>query len=294
MSTNRMRKSPEQLWLERTFLLRHRICAEIGADLRSCAAIPVDVPGKSLFGDLAERAIGLSLCDEAPYQDLFRVLGGDRAARLLRSAGYEADESREDTGQTSWQRSDTTPSPLRLFLTAYRLAQANQLLNPQGGEQPDPRTIARLLGRHPQALPFRRGDAKFQWLGFRDLWASYSASFQAALRSYGNATAQVALLGGRRCADLLIGTTVLEVKSGRLDDDRYLAQLIDQMISYTLLAHYDGHPATHVAAYAMRYQRLLRFEGESFLNRLAGRRINIDTASAEFAALISGGRREAT
>ncbi len=42
----------------------------------------------------------------------------------------------------------------------------------------------------------------------------------------------------------------------------------------------------------MRYQRLLRFERESFLNRLAGRRIDIDRASAEFAALILGGRPE--
>jgi len=102
----------------------------------------------------------------------------------------------------------------------------------------------------------------------------------------------VPLLGGLRHADFLLGTTVLEVKSGRLNHDSYLTQLIDQMIGYTLLAHYDGHPLTHVAAYAIRYQRLLRFRIEPFFNRLAGRRLNMDRASAEFATLVLRGRIE--
>jgi hypothetical protein len=64
------------------------------------------------------------------------------------------------------------------------------------------------------------------------------------------------------------------------------------MIGYTLLAHNDGHPLTHVAAYAIRYQRLLRFRIEPLLNRLAGRRLNMDRASAEFATLVQRGRTE--
>ena len=60
---------------------------------------------------------------------------------------------------------------------------------------------------------------------------------------------------------------IVEVKSGRLND---LTELIDQMIRYPLLAHHDGHPMTHVAAYAIHYQRLLRFPTEPLLNRLAG------------------------
>jgi hypothetical protein len=123
MSTDWMQKSLEEVWLERTFPLRHRFRTEISADLRRCTAIPVDVPDKSLFGDLVERALGLSLCDEAPYRDLFQVLGEDRTARLLRCAGYKADGFHEAVGQTSWRRSDPRPSPLHLFLTAYRLAQ---------------------------------------------------------------------------------------------------------------------------------------------------------------------------
>jgi hypothetical protein len=48
---------------------------------------------------------------------------------------------------------------------------------------------------------------------------------------------------------------------------------------------------THVAVYAMRYQFLLRFQIEPFLNRLAGRRLDIDIASAELADAVRRSRR---
>jgi hypothetical protein len=90
------------------------------------------------------------------------------------------------------------------------------------------------------------------------LWNIYAAGFHLVLRSYGTAAADVSLLGGRRRADFLLGATVLEVKSGWLDQRACLDRLIKQMITYALLAHHDGYPVTHVAVYAVRYQRLLR------------------------------------
>ena len=113
-----------------------------------------------------------------------------------------------------------------------------------------------------------------------------AGGFYAALRSYGTATAKVLLLNGLRQADFFVGTTILEVKSGRLDQDLYVLQLINQMISYALLARFDGYPVTHVAAYAIRYQRLLRFRIEPFLARLADRRLDLGKASAEFASIL--------
>ena len=80
----------------------------------------------------------------------------------------------------------------------------------------------------------------------------------------------MSLLGGRRCPDFLLGATVLEVKSGRLDQPAYLDRLIKQMITYVLLAHYDGYTITHAAVYAVRYQRLLRYLVQPLLDDLAG------------------------
>ena len=279
MSPNRNQppRSPAEAWFNRNLPLRHGFCAEIGADLRSHTPIPVDVADKSFFGDLMERAIGLSLCDQPPYLNLLHLLGDSRAARLLQLAGYE--------------KAGVAPTPADVFLVAYRLAQVNQLLNPRWGGRVDPEVIARFLRRHPRALPRHIGETKFEWLAFEDLWASYSGGFHAALSSYGNAIAQVPLLGGQRHADFLVGRTLLEVKSGRLDRETYILQLINQLIGYGLLAHFDGHTVTHVAVYAVRYQRLLRFRIEPLLTRLAGRRLGLDAASAGFAeAVDSRGR----
>jgi hypothetical protein len=281
-NSDHLPKSPADAWLSKTFPLRHVVCAELATDLGGRNPIPVDVAQKSFFGNLMELAIGLSLCDPPPYLHLFGLLGGDRTARLVRRVGYVA------ASKNSWQRSDITPATIDVFLTAYRLAQVYELLNPRWTERPNPEVVARILRRHPEALPRHAGETRFEWRAFADLWASYSGGFDAALRSYGRATAQVPLLGGLRYADFLAGTTVLEIKSGRLDQDSYITQLINQMITYALLAHFDGHPVTHVGVYAVRYQRLLRFRIETFLNELAGIRIGLDTASADFADAVQG------
>jgi hypothetical protein len=276
-------KSPAESWLNRNFPQQHALCAEIRTDLRSHTPIPVDVTDKSFLGNLMEYAIGLSLCDRPPYLDRFRLLGEDRAARLLGRAGYQTDGTAD---RNSWWRVALTPAPAGMFLAAYRLAQVNEFLNQRWGGRPDPEMVARILERHPYALPRHGSETNFERLAFDDLWTSYTGGFCAALRSYGTATAQVPLLDGLRQADFFIGTTILEIKSGRLDQDLYLVQLINQMISYSLLAHFDGHPVTHIAAYAIRYQRLLRFRIEPFRTRLAGRRLDMDKASAEFASVL--------
>jgi hypothetical protein len=278
-------------WLDRNFPLRHLLVAEIGADLRKRIPIRVDVADKSFFGNLMELAIGLSLCDQSPYPRLLNVLGQERSATLLPLAGYHG-TSEGEAGVNRWRRCNTVSKPAGLFLTAYRLAQVTELLNPRWAGRPEPEVIARILRRHPDALPRHGNETAFEWRAFADLWTSYTNGFHSALSSYGNATAQVALLGGLRYADFLLGNTVLEVKSGRLDEDDYLTQLANQMISYSLLAHHDGHPVTSVAVYAVRYQRLLRFPIEPLLSRLAGRPIDLDSSSAALAELIRDSRRE--
>jgi hypothetical protein len=118
------------------------------------------------------------------------------------------------------------------------------------------------------------------------LWDSFSNGFRNALCSYGPATAQVSLLDGQRCADLLLGTTVLEIKSGRLDDGQYRAGLIRQLLTYALLAPMHGYPVTHVAVYAVRYQRLLRYPVQQFADRVAGDPVNLARAGAALAGVI--------
>ena len=111
------------------------------------------------------------------------------------------------------------------------------------------------------------------------------------MRSYGPATAQLSLYRGARHADFLLGTTLLEVKSGRLDRDEYLDSLIKQLLEYVLLAHSDGHPVSHLAAYAVRYQRLLRYPIQETLNWLAGTHIDLTRAGDQLRAVLDGQQR---
>jgi hypothetical protein len=87
-----------------------------------------------------------------------------------------------------------------------------------------------------------------------------------------------------------LGTTLLEVKSGRLDEGRYLDELIQQVLTYALLAHHDGRTVTHVAVYAARYQRLLRYRVQDLIVRLADTPVDLTAAGRELAALIPRGR----
>jgi hypothetical protein len=144
--------------------------AELGGDLRGRTPIPVDVDDKSFLGDLVERAIGLSLCDRPPYLDLFSMLGESRAARLLRIAAHH---------------STSTPESAGLFLTAHRLAQINKLLNPRWSGPPDPDAIARLLRRHPDALPRPDGSTNTYWLAFMTFGPATTAAFAQRSRRTG-------------------------------------------------------------------------------------------------------------
>ena len=97
-----------------------------------------------------------------PYQGMFRVLGEDRVGRLLRSVGYRPTGAGGASDQIPWRHNGRTPAPGHLFLTAYRLAQVNELLNPRGSQRPDPQFIARFLSRRPHALPYRASHTIFE------------------------------------------------------------------------------------------------------------------------------------
>lgn len=65
-------RDPVEAWFARRFPFRGILRAEIDADLRGRGLLPTDVDDKSFLGEVAEYAIGLSLCDEPPYRDLLK------------------------------------------------------------------------------------------------------------------------------------------------------------------------------------------------------------------------------
>jgi hypothetical protein len=71
----------------------------------------------------------------------------------------------------------------------------------------------------------------------------------------------------------------------------YLDELIEQVLTYALLAHHDRHRVTHVAVYAARYQRLLRYPIQELANRLAGEPLDLTAAASDLVRLIRDRRR---
>jgi hypothetical protein len=276
---------PVAAWLSEVFPRQHRLSADLDAALRSGPELLLDPPNKAVFGYLAEFAIGLAVCQDDPYPELLRCLDDDRARRILTLAGYRP--APDDLANSPWLRTGPDPHSARLFTAASRLAHLHRLRNNLDARRLDVVDVTRLMvQRWPDLLDPRPDQTSRARRAFRVLWDSFSNGFRNALRSYGPATAQVSLLDGQRCADLLLGTTVLEIKSGRLDDGQYRAGLIRQLLTYALLAPLHGYPVTHVAVYAVRYQRLLRYPVQPFADRLAGDPVNLARAGAALDGLI--------
>ncbi|MEV0154260.1 hypothetical protein AB0H57_11035 [Micromonospora sp. NPDC050686] len=120
----------------------------------------------------------------------------------------------------------------------------------------------------------------------RIYWRSYCGGFREALRSYGPADPAPALLGGYRHADLIMGSTVGEVKTGRMDQPEYVDALFTQLLTYILLACHDGRPINDVVVYLARYGVLIRYLGQDLLEETAGRQADAVAAGSELAAVI--------
>jgi hypothetical protein len=258
------------VWIARMFPHRTTLAAEITTDLGMSRWPPgPDIPDKKLFGRIVEHALGLTHCAHPPYGRLLDSLPAAQAQRLLALAEYRPPMEGVDAAWPSWRHCGLLPHPAKLFSAAARLTVADDLLRALGPNNADSIDAARMLyQRHPDPL---RQDKRPIWRtrpAFRHLWHTHLTGFHTGLRTYGPATAHLALLGGRRHADFLFGTTILELKTGRLDLPNQVNDLIDQLITYTLLAHHDGHPVTHAAVYATRYQRILRFPAQQFLEGL--------------------------
>jgi hypothetical protein len=76
---------------------------------------------------------------------------------------------------------------------------------------------------------------------------AYDHAIRPVLHTLGPAVAAPPLPGGRT-ADLLVGRTIVEIKTAWLTHRNDHENLIDQMLAYGLLSQLTDPPATHVAA----------------------------------------------
>jgi hypothetical protein len=140
--------------------------------------------------------------------------------------------------------------------------------------------------RHRDTVAIRAAATRTARPTFKEFWASYVGGFRAALLGYGPVTAAPVLLDGLRVADLIAGTTIVELKTGHLDEEHRFHDLIDQVLTYALLAPLSGYPVTAVVVYLARYHVLARYPVDAFLADLAGEAVDITETGHQLAALI--------
>ena len=275
-------RSHAGVWLAEMFPHRRELRGEMLARLGAPSAIEDDLLDKSFFGRIVEHALSLTLAAPAADLRLLACLPPAHALRVLTLAGYQSPPSPQESELDHWQPSEDPQPPDAIFTAASCLSLVEVWMRQFGIRRPDViEVVRRHFERHPDDLVHR--DAGQERLVFHNLWTTHSHGFHDALRSYGAATVQLPLLDGRHHADFLLGTTLVEVKAGRLDLASYLDALIDQLLRYTLLALHDGHAVSHVAVYATRHRRLLRYPATEFLYELHGGLLDLPGAATTLA-----------
>ena len=236
-------------WLDAMFPHRNALRVEMLARLGAPSTIEDDLPDKSFFGRIVEHALSFTLAASAADLRLLAGLPPEHAHRVLTLAGYQSPPSMQESELDHWQPSEDPQPPDAIFTAASCLSLVEVWMRQFGIRRPDViEVVRRHFERHPDDLVHR--DSGQERRVFHSLWTTHTSGFHAALRSYGATTVQVPLLDGRHHADFLLGTTLVEVKAGRLDQASYVDSLIDQLLRYTLLALHDGRAVSHVAVYA--------------------------------------------
>ncbi|MFY1661239.1 hypothetical protein [Micromonospora sp. WMMD1274] len=285
-------RGPEsRRWLARQFPHRSWLIADLQRRIdRAPAPIHAYPPNPDRFGQALERTLALDLCDDPPYPYLIAKLPEAGRRRLLTAAGYTPTTCAADG---PWRKTTDHIPGARLFTVGNLLPDLDRAVHALGQAAPDPigqaihaavrdrRTITTYATATHAARP-----------AFAAFWASYTSGFRDTLRGYGPVTASLNLLDGLRIVDFLAGTTTVELKTGHLDDARAFDALIDQVLTYALLAPVCGHPVTAAAIYLARYHVLAHYTLDSLLRRLAGQPINTLQAGRHLTALIRAeGRR---
>ncbi|WP_327041343.1 hypothetical protein OG400_29720 [Micromonospora ureilytica] len=275
---------PSKRWLARRFPYRVELIADLRHRIhRAPAPITACPPNPRHFGRAIEKTFALDLCDTPPYPHLFASLPETGRRTLLATAGYSPHHPRADT---AWSRASSMPGS-RLLTVGSVLSILEQALRQLPITTPDEahatlqsplrrrRTIAVCATATRAARP-----------AFADFWASYISGFRAVLRSYGPVSTGPALLDGLRVADILAGATIVELKTGHLTEAHQFQGLIDQVLTYTLLAAASGYQVSAVAVYLARYHVLARYPIDALTTELAGGPVDTTEAGNHLATLI--------
>ena len=274
-------------WLASRFPHRAGVIADLRRRVgRAPAPLTICPPDASLFGRAFDITVGLDLAHGVPYAALFDCLPDAPRRVLLHAAGFAPDPANASSGAAGWSRTAAV-HPARLFAVANVLAPMADIFRVVKVTSIDHgRAIIRDQTSDLRATRIFLKLAFHARPAFRQFWDSYQVGFRDLIRGFGPVHAAPVLLDGYRQADCIAGTTSVELKTGHLTEDRHYDEIIDQTLTYGLLAPLSGYPITDTAVYLARYQVLARYPFEAVAAELAGGALDLADLAEELADVV--------
>ncbi|MFG1926836.1 hypothetical protein [Cryptosporangium sp. NPDC048952] len=244
---------------------RARLIAEWTAQL---SAEPADVSAlpatwRPLLGTVVERLIGLDLSSTPPYADELGWLPMVVTDQVLAGAGFAG------TGDDwrTWTRDPATPiqADNDWFWVCWRALEVIDLVNQMTAPSPD---VQR--GMWDWVSGQRTTPDEGVLAALAALWRRYLDSGRARLRALGNLRGAAPVVEDPFTADLVVGTTLVEVKVYAQPTSGDLSSWIDQLLRYVLLDRDDRWNLDRVAIYSGWHGDLVELEFSELFARLTG------------------------
>ncbi len=277
---------PVTIWLTQTFPYRDQWVGGLLARVMAARPIALNPPTPVLFGRAFEYAIGLDLATADPYPQLLEAIPPRHAAWLLTAAGYMP-----EAGTERWLRrtsaSGRRKRSVQVHAAAWYLAYLQDVLHTIGGK--DPQRCRQVVETVMADVSVPRGAFTAAAPTMLAFWRGHLASTHEPLQRLGLVTTGPVVYPGYATADLIAGTTLVEIKTGWIDEEN-IRKTLNQIISYALLAGPAGHAVTSIAVHLARYRLLIHDPLQTLANELAGKPVDIGAAAGNFATVVSASR----
>ncbi|WP_432834093.1 hypothetical protein [Dactylosporangium sp. CA-092794] len=242
--------------------------------VRRAAAVPTMAPHGQLFGSTFELCTVLDLAERMPYPHLLDALPTFEAIWTAWRTGFAPplDDPAADFGR--WNRREET-APAWLHAAGSNLAQLMPMLYRFGDTAEASRASLETWNSRVESFATRRRIAATEAPAFRAFWREHLAGPREMLQALGPVrAADVPFRGGRRMGDLIAGTSMVEIKTGRMEDQQ-LAEAVVQAVEYALLAEAEGYDVSDVVIYLARYGLVIQTPLQELADDLAGCRTDL-------------------
>lgn len=252
--------SPLSGFLERTLPGRSEIADNWYRSLARAPVAGIRVDREhAVVGKAYEMRVGLDLADQPGYRHLLAFLPASQCEALLCAAGFESgtedDEPVIDPMLRGWARASMPlvngTAQVKALSSCFDAASWGDMAHRVGHSWPVQwsRSAPRLF--HRTGADYRRTPTSVSALtGLTHLWKSYVVHGRRQLLGLGSRVVIEPLLApGFAEADMIVGRTMVEVKTVLKPSSYAMRRWLDQVLAYVLLDKWDVYCLTDLAVF---------------------------------------------